>query len=155
MGFLLKLRSGRSQKGSVLVEFSLTMALLVLFLVGLVDLCLWLNSHLRATRFAYEAARYLASLPGLEEGKSEVLGPAGVVHQRAQDRIRKLRESYGLADEVVDLETAFYRAASATDSKAAGTVSVDIEFDFTPLLRVSGWAYPNVHARADAPYLVE
>ena len=109
--------------------------------------------YMTLAHVAQEGARYLATLPGLEEEthqSSEVLAVGG--HRKAHDRIRNLLAQNGLSASSITFETKFIKTASGT--MPAYTVRVRMVAENEPPLfpipgfytisteRLSGYLYP-------------
>ena len=60
----------RAQRGAALTELALVLPFLLFTVFGIVEIGRWLNSHLMASRIAFEAVRYAASYPGLDDNQS-------------------------------------------------------------------------------------
>jgi len=56
-----------NQKGTSVLEFALLLPLLLLLLIGMIDLCVLLDSELRLTHLSREAANVLSRGAGFEE----------------------------------------------------------------------------------------
>ncbi len=139
--------AGRNdERGSVLFEYSIAFSFLIMATLATVDLGRWLDLHLRVSRLGYEAARYAASVPGLEPGLE------GPIHDRVRLRIVEMIRNYGLRDEDVTLTTG--HSFEPSPHTEANTVSIRIDAQFSSLAGLPSFCLPStVWAKIDAPYL--
>lgn len=59
------------EKGTAMVEFSLILPILITLVAGIIDLCGWLQTHIKLSRATYEVARYAAIQPGFSYSDSQ------------------------------------------------------------------------------------
>jgi Flp pilus assembly protein TadG len=85
----------KEERGKANLELALSVPFLVLIIFAIADVHRWVNLHLTASRIAFEAARYAASLPNLEIAtNSATVGNHGAVsginQMQVYDRISQL-----------------------------------------------------------------
>jgi len=131
----------RHSRGGALLETAIAMPLLMLFAAGVVDLGIYLHAHFRASRIAYEGARYGASVQGLAAEP----GYSGPVHDDIAARVQRLLGKYNIDSENFAFKLN-YNSAEHEQIESTATVS------YTPIagfLRSSS----AVSVKVTSPYL--
>lgn len=155
-----------SELGAVMAETALVIPILVLLIMGVVDFGRLLNTHFAASRIAFEAVRFAASVPQLEKGTFAIAvqasgtsavtegAPAGN-QDRIVKRLERLMVQLNAQHELVGqvgirtkYEDDCSNKASSSGNKA---VHVDVEIPFKPLLPLI--SISQVKAHADSAYL--
>lgn len=61
----------KEEKGAAMVEMALFLPILFTLMIGVIDICGWLQTHLLLNRAAYEAARYAAVIPQFSDSNRD------------------------------------------------------------------------------------
>jgi hypothetical protein len=133
---------GHKQRGTAMVETIAALPLLLLLFGGVYDLGMLIHSHSRASRIAYEGARYAASLAGLpyqsETGEHSM-------HSRIQERLEQLMQSYGIDSTNANVEVFVY------DDNGSPMVKSSISLPYEPILL--RWVPEHIRVIVRSPYL--
>ena len=128
-----RLKKSRScEKGSAMVELSISLPVLLLLMFGVVELSGFMLNHFKASRVAYEGARYLSTSAGLSGSGADV-----------NERMAKLVSRYELPE---GTETS-YQLTQDPANFIEVNVIVPFSFSFVPMFDTS------VRASARAAYL--
>ena len=154
---------GRREQGAALLEAALCMPLLLVLVMGITDLGRYINTHLTASRLAYETSRFSAVVPELEKGTmvvdfNEFGVPAGAVQPNQTlivHRVSRMVKQLNARGKVIDQVhiAAFFRDdctddANSPDNKA---IRLEVEIPLTPLFPLI--SKTSVKARSNSGYL--
>lgn len=154
------------ERGAAMAESALVIPILLLLIMGVVDFGRIINTHFAASRIAFEAARFAASVPQLEKGSFaiavEASGSAVVVEGapagnqlRVVTRLERLMRQLNAQRELVKqvtIRTGYQDdCANKANSASNKAVHIDVEIPFKPLLPLI--SVPQIKAHADSAYL--
>ena len=161
-----KAKSDRSEAGVALIEATIVLPFLILFIMGIWDLGRALGDIMTASRIAFEGSRFAGSVPGLETPtvvatgitKGETTGhitdaaAADVkTHQRVRDRISQILERYNIPSEDVNVSTQVVKDKSGAVANNSVTINIQLRFRSTfPLL---DQLIPQIGATSTGPYM--
>ncbi|MGA1192397.1 MAG: TadE/TadG family type IV pilus assembly protein [Bdellovibrionota bacterium] len=135
--------------GTALTEFAIIFPILFVLLLGMVDLCLWLQSHIVLSRIAYEGVRFAAEAPNVSDQSPAVLNRITKLVAEVDPDERIFLSGYSAEVTVIDLDP-------NPDNHIPG-VQVIIRAPFQgqsiPLLHYIPFLGETVHASASSPYL--
>ena len=142
-------------RGSACVEAAIVMPLLVMFMAGAMDFGRWFNDYMTVSRLAYEAARFGASLPELENCQNteeKVCADTEVNHMVLKERVLRmiaLKDSNRfVVGENGNVTIVTQKVASSSGNRT--TLKVDIVVPFEPqFIKI----LTRVSSHVEAPYL--
>lgn len=163
---LRKANSDRSEAGVALIEATIVLPFLILFIMGIWDLGRALGDIMTASRIAFEGSRFAGSVPGLEtptevsagitkgETSGHLTTAAGAnvrTHQRVRDRISQILARYGIPSEDVNVSTLVVK--DKTGAVANNSVTINIQLRFRSTFPLLDQLIPQIGATSTGPYM--
>ena len=163
---LRRSNSNRSEAGVALIEATIVLPFLILFIMGIWDLGRALGDIMTASRIAFEGSRFAGSVPGLETptavsgtvSKGETSGNIAdavatnvTTHKRVRDRISQILARYNIPSEDVNVSTLVVKDKSGAVANNSVTITIQLRFRSTfPLL---DQLIPQIGATSTGPYM--
>lgn len=158
--------SDRSEAGVALIEATIVLPFLILFIMGIWDLGRALGDIMTASRIAFEGSRFAGSVPGLETptavsgtvSKGETTGHVTdavatnvSTHQRVRDRVSQILTRYNIPPEDANVSVLVVKDKTTAPGNNSVTVSIQLRFRSTfPLL---DGLIPQIGATSTGPYM--
>lgn len=148
----------KSDSGASLAETALCLPVLFIMLMGMVDLGRWINQFHIISSVTYEAARYGASLAGVEEGAGhtsvwdensdpQAFQGSATVAAQIKVRVSSLLQMQNVDPAYAKLKLSFDR------NPTNNNISIEVTLPFQPIFPLLRTMVHSVHASANAPYL--
>lgn len=137
------------EAGSALTEFAIILPILFVLIFSMVDLCLWLQSHIVLSRVAYEGVRFAAEVPNIANQSPAVLNRINRLVAEVDPEARIFQPGYSAEVTVIDLDP------NSNDYIPGVTVSVRTPFQgqSITILGLVPFFRESVQASASSPYL--
>ncbi len=151
----------REERGVAITEFLVVFPFLLIMLAGVVDLGIALNRYYIINRVAYEATRYAASIPGLEDGTyadtasvvgASLVAPLKPAHLQLRARVDLLLARNGIDPAALPPDYLTTELATPT-GLSRDQVSIRISIPFAALFPIVGDVLPSLSTKVSGPYL--